>query len=203
MTFHHLVRDDLDAINPDLVPLYDQYALINLLQYWHFDAAVLLGRPTRFWRRAATKPSHPFFGHAVLSRHGGMLAEAARQRGEERRKEKGFWGLRFLFSIQAMSVVERLSRKESGNSQELIGLAKKAVASVWGIPSDQLDAELTTNVAFGTLSRPRNLTGLIMRSCAVGYGGVLRRGKSLVVVGKGTNWQLVAKELVKGTAELI
>ena len=37
----------------------------------------------------------------------------------------------------------------------------------------------------------------------MGYGGVVRRGRSLVVVGRGTNWQLVAKELVKGTAELI
>ena len=37
----------------------------------------------------------------------------------------------------------------------------------------------------------------------MGYGGVVRRGGSLVVVGRGTNWQLVAKELVKGTAELI
>src|SRR5207237_3482273 len=33
--------------------------------------------------------------------------------------------------------------------------------------------------------------------------GVVRRGDALVVVGRGTNWQLVAKELVKGTTELI
>ena len=37
----------------------------------------------------------------------------------------------------------------------------------------------------------------------MGYGGVLKRGDALVVVGRGTNRQLLAKELVKGTAELI
>src|ERR1043166_2316033 len=63
MTLHHLVREQLDAIDPALVNLYDQYALINLLQYWGFDAWVLFGSPPRFWRRAATHPKHPFFGH--------------------------------------------------------------------------------------------------------------------------------------------
>jgi hypothetical protein len=95
MTLHHLVRDELDALDPELVRLYDQYALINLLQYWHFDAALLFGWPPRFWRRAATHPKHPFFGHSVLSRHGGPLAAEARRRGRERCQEKGFWGLRW------------------------------------------------------------------------------------------------------------
>ncbi|HEV3146061.1 MAG TPA: hypothetical protein VGZ47_19395 [Gemmataceae bacterium] len=203
MTFHHIVRDELDAIDPELVPLYDQYALINLLQYWHIDGALLLGRPTRFWKRAASDPKHPFFGHPVLSRHGGMLALAARDRGRARCKEKGFWLLRFFFPFQVVRVVGRLKAKEAGHSQELIRLAKKAVDMVWGIPQDRLEGELTKNVAFGKLSSPRTAGGRNFRSCAVGYGGVIRRGKSLVVVGKGTNWQLVAKELVKGTAELI
>jgi hypothetical protein len=203
MTFHHLVRDELDAIDPDLVHLYDQYALINLLQYWHLDAVMLLGWPPRFWRRAATNPNHPFFGHPALSRHGGMLAATARQRGLERRKEKGFWPLRLCFSFQAMSVIVRLHRKEAGHSQELIELAKKSVATVWGISPDRLEAELTTDVAFGNLTTPRTLGGRVFRACVVGYGGVVQRDGSLIVVGKGTNWQLMAKELVKGTAELI
>src|SRR5260370_5965050 len=116
MTFHHLVREEMNAIDPTLIPLYDQYALINLLQYWHFDAALLLGWPPRFWRRAASNPKHPFFSHPVLSRHGGMLAAAARQRGQERCKEKGFWPRRFLFPFQARCVVGRLRRKEVGPS---------------------------------------------------------------------------------------
>src|SRR5262245_6114132 len=203
MTFHHVVRDELDAIDPALIPLYDQYALINLLQYWHLDAILLLGWPPRFWRRAASNPKHPFFNHPVLSRHGGALAAAARQRGIERCKEKGFWPLRFFFSLKAAHVVESLRRREAGHSDALIALAKKAVTQVWGISPGQLEAALTTQVAFGHLSRPRALAGWVMRWCAVGYGGVLRQDDSLVVVARGTNWQLVAKELVKGTAELI
>src|SRR4051794_9577939 len=80
MTAHHLVRDQLDALDPRLLRLYDQYALINLLQYWHADAALIFGRPSRFWRRAASKRRHPFFAHPLLSKFGGMLAAAGRQR---------------------------------------------------------------------------------------------------------------------------
>src|SRR5713226_5274533 len=68
MTFHHLVRDELDALDPRLLLLYDQYALINLLQYWHAEGALLLGWPPRFWRSAASDPRHPFFAHPLLSR---------------------------------------------------------------------------------------------------------------------------------------
>jgi hypothetical protein len=183
--------------------LYDQYALINLLQYWQADTALIFGRPGPFWRRAASDPKHPFFGHPVLSRHGGVLASAARQRGLQRCKEKGFLALRFLFPFQTLNVVTCLGRKEARHAEALVDLAKKAVTMVWGIPPDRLEAELTTNVAFGNLSPPRTAGGRVFRACAVGYGGVQRRGETLMVVGRGTNWQLVAKELVKGTAELI
>jgi hypothetical protein len=205
MTFHYLVRDELDAIDPELVHLYDQYALINLLQYWSFAGTLGHGWPPWFWKRAAWDPKHPFFHHPLLSRYGGMLAAAARQRGLKRCKEKGFWALRFLFPFQVPNVVRPLRRKEAGHAQALVALAKKAVTMVWGIPPHRLEAKLTTqtDVAPGHLSTPRTACGLSMRLCAVGYGGVMRRGDSLVVIGRGTNWQLVAKELVKGTAELI
>ena len=203
MTFHHLVRDGLDAIEPELVALYDQYALINLLQYWSAGAVQILGWPARFWGRAAEDPQHPFFRHPVLSRHGGALAKAARRLALDRCKEKGFWGLRSMVSLHTPNVVARLRSKEAGHAPALIELAKQAVATVWGIAPDRLEADLTTNVAFGHLSRPRTAAGRAFQACAVGYGGVLRRGGRLVVVGRGTNWQLMAKELVKGTAELI
>jgi hypothetical protein len=203
MTFHHLVRDELNAIHPKLVRLYDQYALINLLQYWHVEAALLLGWPARFWRHAALDRKHPFFSHPVLSRHGGMLAAAARQRGLERCKEKGLTRVPILFSYQTHYVIGQLRIKEAGYSHVLIELAKKCVAMVWGIARNRLEGALTKNVAFGNLSKPRTFAGMVFRAGAVGYGGVLRRNKGLVVVGRGTNWHLVTKELVKGTAELI
>ena len=203
MTLHHLVRDELDALDPELVTLYDQCALMILLQYWHFSATPLFGSPPRFWRRAASQPNHPFYGHTLLSRHGGKLADAARRRALERCKQKGFWGLRFLFLLQSLRVFFRINRKEAAHTQALIEIAKKAVSMAWGISPRRLDAAITTEVAFGELSKPRNLTGHLMRAGAVSYGGVLRRGKALMVVARGWNWQLVTEELVKGTAELI
>ena len=113
MTCHHLVRDELEAIHPQLIRLYDQYALVNLLQYWSLDAKTLLGRPERFWRRTASKPSHPFFGHPLLSRHGGTLAATARQRALERSQEKGLARLPVLFQVQAESVITRLRTIEA------------------------------------------------------------------------------------------
>ena len=203
MTLHYLVREELDAIDPELVRLYDQFALCLLLQFWQFEGVLLHGWPPRFWRRAASNPKHPFFGHPVLSRHGGMLAEAARRRALERCKEKGFWALRFLYPFQVLNVFVRLLSREAGHSQALSELAKKAVTRVWGIPPDRLEAHLTSDIAFGNLSQPRTFCGRVVRRCALSYGGVVRRGDSLVVVGRGKNWLLVAMELVQGTAELI
>jgi len=203
ITLHHLVRDELDSLDPALVPLYDEFALINLLQYWSFDVKLLLGSPSRFWKRAQANPKHMFFGHAVLSRYGGLLAAEANQRGMQRCREKGFRGLLYFFPFRAMSVMGQLGVKESRHAAALANIGKRAVHLAWGIPTDRLEADLTTNVAFGSLRPPRTFAGRIFCMGAVGYGGVVRRGSDMIVVGRGTNWQLMTKELVKGTTELI
>ena len=203
MTLHHLVRDEILAIDPKLIRLYDQYALINLLQYWQPDAVLLLGWPPRFWRRAARSDRHPFFGHPLLSRHGGTLAAAARRRARDRCKEKGLTRLPVVFTCQTAVVMARLQAREKPHRHALIELAKTSAATVWGIPPSRFQADLTDRVAFGELSAPTTVRGQLLRACAVGYGGVLRDGDSLSVVAKASNWYLLAKELVKGTAELI
>ncbi len=203
ITLHHLVRDELDAIDPELIRLYDQFALIGALQYWSWEFVLRLGRPSRFWRRAATNPRHPFFRHPLLSRYGGMLAAEARQRAVERGREKGLTCIPFLFYCQAVSVIARLQYKEAAHTRRLIDLAKKSAAMVWGIPADRLNADLCRKVAFGNLSTPRTLCGRVQRRCVVGYSGVLPRNGSLEVVAKAQYWHILAKELVKGTAELI
>src|SRR5690349_11795173 len=98
MTFHHVVRDELEALDPELLGLYDQYALINLLQYCQPLVGLIFGRPSTFWKKAASDPKHPFFGHPVLSRYGGVLAVESRHRSLERCKEKGFTALRCMFT---------------------------------------------------------------------------------------------------------
>jgi hypothetical protein len=207
MTLHHLVRDDLNARDPRLLHLYDQYALINLLQYWHIDAIVLMGRPRRFWKRAATKSSHPFFHHPLLSRYGGMLAEAGRQRALERSREKGVTRLPVVFGLQAAALIMRINLIERHHLATLSEIARRAASMAWGIPIDRLDGFVTPLVAdqyaFERLPAARNLRGSVLKLAVCGYGGVVRRNGTLMVVGRGTNWQLVAKELVKGTAELI
>jgi hypothetical protein len=203
MTLHHLVRDELDAIDPKLIRLYDQFALIGLLQYWSFEFVLRVGWPRRFWRRAATNPKHPFFGHALLSRHGGMLAAEARRRAIDRCREKGLSSLPGVFIFQAVGVINEIQMKEAAHTRELIELAKKAAALVWGIPTERFNADLCGRVAFGNLRRPRTFCGRLQRLCVIGYSGVMPRNGELVVVAKAKFWQVLAKELVKGTAELI
>lgn len=203
MTFHHLVRDELDALDPRLIRLYDQYALINLLQYWSVDGIVLLGWPPRFWRRAGSKTSNPFFEHPLLSKFGGMLALAGKQRAIERCKEKGVTRIPILFSFQATFLGGRLRVMESPHRQTLVELAKRSASTIWGIPIERLNGDLCKPVPFGTPIRVRNRQAAMLRACTTGLGGVVQVGESLQVVGEGTNWQLLTKELVKGTAELI
>jgi hypothetical protein len=203
MTFHHLIRDELDALNPRLLRLYDQYALINLLQYWNLDGLLLLGWPTLFWKRARSKWNHPFFEHPLLSKFGGMMAAASKQRAVERCKEKGVTRLPVAFSFQVVALVARLSLAEAPHRKKLVDLAKRSASTIWGIPVDRLDADLGKPVPFGTPIRIRNFRAAMFRAGTVGLGGVVHDGESLRVVGRGTNWQLLTKELVKGTAELI
>ena len=204
MTFHHLVRDELNALEPKLVRLYDQYALINLLQYWQPEVAILLGSPARFWRQAASKRTHPFFGHALLAKYGGTLAQEARKRALERSKEKGLTRFPFAFSFQTTFCVFRLSLLESSRRTRLVRIAKKAAAMVWGIPDERLEANLEDRIILAPdRIRVSSLSGAFFRAGIVGYGCVEQRGNELMVVAKATNWQLLAKEMVKGTAELI
>ncbi len=203
MTFHHLVRDELNALDPILLRLYDQYALINLLQYWNLDAVVLFGWPPRFWKRAVSKRSHPFFSHPLLSKFGGMLAADGRQRAVERASDKGVTRKPILFSIQVASLVARLRMVEMPHRLRLVELAKKCTSEIWRIPINRLDGDLCKPAPFGTPIRIRNFKAALFRGSVVGLGGVVQQGDSLQVVGKGTNWQLLTKELVKGTAELI
>jgi hypothetical protein len=199
MTFHHLVRDELNALDPGLLPYYDQYALINLLQYWHPHTRSLFGQPTQFWQEAAVKPDHPFYDHPLLSRYGGMLAETGKQRGFARWREKGFPPV-----IRIMDVVNNLKTLEAPHRPRLVELAKGTASTVWGIPRERLHGELTDKIVLDDNMLPaQSKVGKAFRACIVGFGCVTQNDDDLVVTGKGTNWQLVAKELVKGTAELI
>ena len=149
MTFQHLVRKELDALDPRLVRLYDQYALINLLQRWHLGGILAHGLPQWFWWRAATSRRHPFSAHPILSRYGGMLAKVSRQRAHARCWEKRFAALPVLFSYHALFVIANLRIFEAPHYLALVELAKQTASSVWGIEIDRLDANLVSAPAPG------------------------------------------------------
>ena len=204
ISLHHMVRDDLNALDAKLLRGYDHFALLGLLQYWRGLAVLMVGWPPRFWKRAASQPSHPFYGHPLFSKYGGMLAEAAKQRALVRCKEKGFSALPFAFSFQVVSLLKRLRRLESPHRPRLLQLARQTTSTIWGIPSERLEVELSDGLVIPGDDFPaENTQARMLRNCVIGYGGVARRGRQLIVTGKGITWQLLSKELVKGTAELI
>lgn len=203
MTFHHLVREELDALDGRLVSLYDQYALCNLLQYWSAGAVVILGWPPRFWRRAVGDPNHVFFGHPLLAMFGGRLARVGRQRALERCGEKRLTSLPVVRSFQASAVKQSIRKLEAPHRLRLTEIAKESASRIWGIPRDRLHGEIGPPHPFGTPIRTRTTRAAVLRASVSGLGGVARDGESLCVVGFGTNWQLLTKELVKGTAEMI
>lgn len=202
MTFHYLVRDELSSLDPRLMRLYGQFALVGALQYWQVDSTMLFGWPPRFWKRAATKRSHPFFSHPLLSKFGGMLAANARERSLARCKEYGLTRFPFMFSAQTMFLMVRLRLLEAPHRLVLIDLAKRVASSVWGIPVAQLDGNLTTAEVVRNSIRDQTGEGAAWGRTALGMSRVAMRD-SLVVVGRGTNWWVLTHELVKGTAELI
>ncbi|MPN14084.1 hypothetical protein SDC9_161410 [bioreactor metagenome] len=165
---------------------------------------LLLGSPKRFWSRAAKQEDHPFYGHPLLSNYGGILAETSRQRGLARCKEKGFTRIPIAFTFQTIWVVHRLSILEEPHRLKLAQLGKRIASLVWGVPPARIDGELVAQIVIPEDFPPaRTPEEALLRAGIVGLGGVVRRKGQLTVVARGTNWQLLAKELVKGTAELI
>ena len=133
ITFHHLVANEPNALQSELLPAYDKFALINLLQYWQPEVAMIMGRPRQFWERAATESEHPFFGHPLLAKYGGSLSEFSRRRGLERSKEKGVSSLPGVFTCQVLSTIRTLALLENPHRMELVRLAKRTASVVWGI----------------------------------------------------------------------
>ncbi len=202
LSAHHLVREDLEAIRPGLTKLYDKAAISLHLNYMIGDMPLFFGLPSRFWKRTG-RPSHPFHNHKLLAEHGIEIYRASKRDLISRGWKKGIIGLPVFHYLQLHWMIVRLVWAERGINQELARIAEKATSMIWGIETERLDAELTRNVAFGNIRRPKTIIGRMVRSAVVGYGGVQLRNGKFIVTAKSWFFPLLVHELVKGTAELI
>ncbi len=202
LTAHHLVADELEAIQPGLTKLYDKTIVAFHLNYFIGDIPLLYGWPFWFWHRTR-RPRHPFHRHPLLACYGGQLARASKHYLRQRGWKKGIIGIPPLHYVQMIWLHLKMLRLERGHERELAEVAKRAAAMIWGIDEDRLVAEITHAVAFGHLRTPRTAVGRVTRAAVVGYGGVRRDGDRFHVVGKAICWPLLLHELSKGTAELI
>lgn len=202
LTAHHLVRDDLEAIDTGFVQLYDKMSLNVHLSQWIGDLVFAVGFPKRFWR-TIREPDHPFSGHPFLVKYGQYLSFESKKQTIERAKQKGVAVVPGIQYAQTFWLLGRTVMKEKKHREQLAETAKKATAMIWGISPERLTGRITGSVEFGDLQTPTTRAGRILRSAAAGYGGVRNIDGKLHVEARAWMWPLLAHELTKGTAELI
>ncbi len=202
MNCHHLVRDQLNAINPELLTHYDRFGVAMRVNHWSSTNALVLGRPSKFWKNAR-KHGHVFANHPLLSRYGLPLNNEAKKHTYKRAAEVGVSRLPVVHSHQIMRLLRVCQKLEAGHEAELERLVAEVVHTIWSIPIHRLEPTLTITPAFGRLRPSTSFASEMMRQSAVGYSGVVRKGDSLQVVAKALTWPLLSHELVKGTVELI
>ena len=202
LSAQHLVRDELDQINDELVPLYDRSIAGATYAYWKGFISVIMGRANKFWG-TMNKPGHPFFYHRFLRRHGKMLADEAFAAAKTRCVEKGVPIGLYRHEYAIMKDIFKIIELEQDHRPRLAALAKNACEQIVGTPQNLMNAAITETPAWGTVRRPQTLKGRIIQNAMVGWGGVDRVGGELQVVAKAIVWPLLLHELVKGSMELI
>jgi len=202
LTAHHLVREELESVRPGLTRCYDQAAACFSLCYFIGDIPLLYGLPSIFWARTH-RPSHLYHRHRLLATHGRELWRESKRYLIARAWQKGIIAFPVFQYVQMIWLLTRLAWIERSRKFPLAKLAEKANSLIWDIPQDRLEAEMTAQVAFGNLRVPKTVKGRMIRSGAIGYGGVDRQGKNFTVVAKAWNWPLLSHELTKGIVELI
>lgn len=202
LSAHHLVREELDQIQTELVPLYDHAIAGATYAYWKGFLPIIMGRSSKFWLRM-NKPKHPFFYHRFLRRHGLMLADQAFETAESRCLEKGVPTGMYRHEFAIMKDILRIIELEKEHRSRLAELAKQTCEQIIGTPQNLMNATITETPAWGTVRRPKTLKGRVIKNLMVGWGGVDRIDGQLQVVAKAIVWPLLLHELVKGSLELI
>lgn len=198
----HLVRNELDRLRPNLTLLYDRAAIGLQLNYCIGDNALLFGRPNRFFGYSNT-PQRAFQSHPFLAKYANQLASEELARLKPLARAKGVRTTPFLHWLQFTRIMHQTLNAEQGLQTQLQQLAVRAAAEMWDFDTTRLDGEITREVAFGNLQRPRTRLGRLCRLGAVGYSGVRREGSQFRVIAKAWVFPLLMHELVKGIVELI
>lgn len=205
LTAHHLVRDELAVIGPELLERYDRLAVSFSLNSWRGDATIFIGRPSAFWGRVH-RPDHPFHGHALLAGYGRELAFASKRYLLQRAAEKGVATSPTRYYPAALRAYVGTAMKEASLRPELGWVAGVLIQRLWGIDRDRLDGAIVDGVAneFRQLYRPATtLQGRLIRLAVAGYSCVERVNDRLIVFARATLWTLLVHELSKGVAELV
>ncbi len=201
-TGHHLVRDELNSINTQLLRQYDRAIAGATYSYWRGYVTFVMGDATTFWHTLHQAES-PFFYHRFLRRHGRMLAEAAFASAEKRCLEKEIPTDMLSMETAIMNDILKAVDIERNHRKRLEQLAVRACSQIIGTPPDLIDASITNEPAWGTVRAPQTPAGKEILRMMVGWGGVDWIDGQLRVIGKAIVWPLLLHELVKGSMELI
>jgi hypothetical protein len=199
---HYLVEPELNQLDPQLVPLYDQVAIGAFLLYWHDEVDYGIGRPSRFWRKVK-RGRHLFSRHPLLAKHGESLADAARQHALDKANEKHVFESGDAHDLIVFGAFHTLAECESRVLMPLADLAVQTAAEIWKFDSSRLRGAITPDCEVGNVRTPRTLSGNYLREHSGGWSCVEREGGRLVVHAKGVCWPLLLHELVKGVAEIV
>ena len=202
LSAHHSVKEKLNAIDPELIDLYDQAIAGATLAYWDGLIRVVYGRGIKFWAKLH-RPKNPFFHHRFLRRHGKSLATIAYDSALLRCDEKQMPTRCIPLEKKLAEVALEVMAREVNYETVLQSIAKDACLQVINIPRRLLNAEITREPKWGTVRQPETIRGRFLLKAMVGWGGVDKIDGELQVVAKAIFWPLLVHELVKGSMELI
>ena len=199
---HHLAASRFNRINPEMLSHYDRMIVAMDLGYWIGTVPLIMGNPNKYFRNLH-RPGNPFQYHRFMLRFGEQIAEESRDfifdKADAYGLEKVGWKNEWVQTKLALKTLEM----ETEHKTELEEIGRQVCSEIYGIDEERLNAELTTEPAFGTVRTPKTWAGKLIKKFMVGWSAVERRNGRLEVVAKAWIWPLLIHELVKGTVELI
>lgn len=199
---HHLVEEALNALAPELFPLYTEMMTRIRLGYWVGGIPSIMGSPIRFWLQLGDE-EHEFSYHPFFLNYGHKLATESRVEAFERCKKGGLSTHALMNELRGLELYQEALTIELPHQVGLVKLAKDICCQLYGIDRTLLLGKLTPTPLFGKVRPPETLAGEVLMECMIGWSAVVRSKGRLKVRAAATIWPLLVHEFVKGTMELI